>query len=51
MRKALIGKYADYESSIESVEGTAWFVEYLAEMKITGQPQSELLEKNSLLVY
>ncbi|MGA9224949.1 MAG: hypothetical protein WB217_01260 [Mesobacillus sp.] len=46
-RKALIGKYADYECLIESVEGTAWYVEFLASMKISGLPNEKILEKYS----
>lgn len=46
-RKSLIGKYADYEFLIESVEGTAWYIEFLAQLKITGQSMAELLKKNS----
>jgi len=46
-RKALIGKYADYECLIESVEGTAWYVEFLASMKISGLPNDKILEKYS----
>lgn len=46
-RKALIGKYADYEFLIESVEGTALYVELLASMKISGLPKDKILEKYS----
>jgi hypothetical protein len=43
-RKAIIDKYTDYEFLIESVEGTAWYIEFLAQLKITGQSRAELLK-------
>lgn len=46
-RRSIIGKYADYELLIESVEGTAWYIEFLAQLKITGQSLAELLKKHS----
>lgn len=46
-RKAFIGKYADYEFLIESVEGTALYVELLASIKISGLSNDEILEKYS----
>jgi hypothetical protein len=46
-RKALIGKFVDYECLIESVEGTALYVELLASMKISDLPNDRILEKYS----